>query len=308
MKAIRIHSFGGPEVLNLEEIPRPIPQPGEVLIQQAATSVNPVDWKARSGFYHPTRAIALPWIPGVDGSGRVVEIGPGITAFKIGDAVFGPVTGAYAQYVKVAAANLQKKPDKITLEEAAAVPVAAITAWQIVIEVAKAYPGQQILIQGAAGGVGHFAVQFARWKGAYIIGTASARNADFLRSISVDKVIDYQSTAFENEVHDLDAVIDTVGGEVFRRSLSVVRRGGTLVTVGAQPEPGMGTNEGVNVIRGGRAPIEKFAQIAALLSSGQIKPFVGSIFPFEQSKEAQVLSQGGHLRGKIILQISNLAD
>ena len=308
MKSIRIHEFGGPEVLMLENIPRPNPQSHQVLIQQLAAGVNPVDWKVRSGHYTHLRSIPLPWIPGVDGAGIVEEIGTGVTAYQPGDAVYGPVTGGYAEYVAVQAADLQPKPVNLTFEQAAASPVCTLTAWQSVIEVADVQPGQRVLVQGASGGVGHFAVQFAHWKGAYVIGTASAGNADFVRSLGADEVIDYNAARFEDAARDLDAVIDTVGGDVFTRSLKVIRKGGVLVTVGAQPTPEMGKKEGIKVVRGGRAPIERFEQITGLLESGKVKPFVGTIFRLNEARKAHELSQSGHLRGKIVLQISVFPD
>ncbi len=308
MKVIRIHEFGGPEKLRLEDAPRPKPLSGQVVIQQMAAGVNPVDWKTRAGIYPPERTVPLPWIPGVDGAGIVAETGSEAGSFQPGDAVFGPITGGYAEYVLAQAGSLQKKPVNLTFEQAGAVPVCALTAWQSVIEIANVGPGQKVLVQGAAGGIGHFAVQFAHWKGAFVIGTASANNTDFVRSLGADQVIDYHQTRFESVVHDLDAVIDTVGGDIFTRSMQVIRRGGVLATNGSWPSPEMGKEQGIRVVRGSRAPIDRFGQIAHLLETGLIKPYVGAIFSLEEAGKAQTLSQSGHLRGKIVLQVSVFPD
>ena len=303
MKAIRIHEFGGPEVLVLDQAPIPQPAAGQVLVRVVAAGVNPADWKMCAGLYQAWRPIPLPFTPGLEAAGTVEAVGPDVTAFKPGQAVFGPVTAGYAEFAIASAGDLQPKPDNLTFEEAASVPVGALTAWGSVIEGVKVQPGQRILVQGAAGGVGIFGVQLAHWKGAYVIGTASAGNTDFVRSLGADQVVDYQAAPFETVVHDLDIVFDTVGGEVFNRSLKVIRKGGVLVTVAAQFTPDQGQAEGVRVARGGRAPIEALAQIASLLAAGKIKTYVSAVLPLADARKSHEMSQTGHTRGKIVLKV-----
>jgi NADPH:quinone reductase-like Zn-dependent oxidoreductase len=303
MQAIRVHDFGGPEVLVLEQIPIPQPGAGQVLIRVIAAGVNPADWKIRAGLYKPFRELQLPYTPGLEAAGTVEAVGPDVTAFKRGQAVFGAVTGGYAQYALAAATDLQPKPTNLTFEEAGSVPVGALTAWGSLFDEAKLQAGQRVLVQGAAGGVGIFGVQLAHWKGAYVIGTTSAGNAEFVRSLGADQVVDYKAAPFETVLHDLDIVFDTVGGEVFERSPKVLRPGGVLVTVAAQVTPEMGRVEGVRMARGGRAPVENLAQIAGLMAAGKVKTHVSAILPLAEARKSHEMSQTGHTRGKIVLKI-----
>ncbi len=303
MQAIRYHDYGGPEVLVLEQAPVPQPEAGQVLVRVIAAGVNPADWKMRAGFFKAFRPLPLPYTPGLEAAGTVEAVGPGVTAFKPGQAVFGPVSGGYAEFALGSAGDLQPKPANLTFEEAASVPVCALTAWGSVIEEAKVQPGQRVLVQGAAGGVGMFGIQFAHWKGAYVIGTASAGNAEFVRSLGADQVIDYLAAPFETQVQDLDIVFDTVGGDVFQRSLKVVRKGGMLVTVAAQFTPDMGQAQGVRVAHGGRAPTGALAQIAGLLAAGKVKTYVSAVLPLSEAGKSHEMSQTGHTRGKIVLKV-----
>jgi NADPH:quinone reductase-like Zn-dependent oxidoreductase len=303
MQAIRVHTFGGPEVLVLDQAPVPQPAAGQVLVRVMAAGVNPADWKMRAGLYQAWRPIPLPYTPGLEAAGTVEAVGPDVTDFKPGQAVFGPVSGGYAEYAIASAGDLQPKPANLTFEEAASVPIGALTAWGSLVEEAKVQPGQRVLVQGAAGGVGIFGVQLAHWKGAYVIGTASAGNADFVRSLGADQVVDYQAAPFENVIHDMDLVFDTVGGDVFERSLKVLRAGGVLVTIAAQAAPGMGQAQGVQVARGGRAPAGSLAQIAGLLAAGKVKTYVSAVLPLADAPKAHEMSQTGHTRGKIVLKI-----
>src|SRR5882672_5721140 len=207
MKAIRIHQYGGPEVLAQVEMQRPAPGANEVLIKVHAASVNPVDWKVRAGYMKDFLPLALPATLGADVSGTVEEVGSGAALFKRGDEVYaslGLEGGGYAEYAVAKEAIVAAKPRTLDHVRAAGVPTAGITAWQALLEVAQVRAGQKVLIHGAAGGVGNFAVQFAKAKGAYVIGTASSRNQTFLRDLGVDKTVDYQKTRFEDVVHDAD--------------------------------------------------------------------------------------------------------
>jgi NADPH:quinone reductase-like Zn-dependent oxidoreductase len=304
MRAVRAHDFGGPEVLNLEEAPRPKPGEGQVLLRMHAAGVNPADWKMRAGLYKSFQSLPMPWMPGLEGAGVVDLLGAGVSQFQVGQAVFGFISGAYAEFAAAPVENLQAKPAQLTFEEAAAVPVGSLTAWGALIDTAQVQAGQRVLVHGAAGGVGLFVVQLARWKGAHVIGTASTGNVEFVRSLGAEEVIDYHKTSFESAVHDVDIVIDTVGGDLPERSLKVLRPGGILVTVATRLDPAMGKAQGVRATGAGRAGAGTLGQIVQLIEAGRIKPVVGKVFPLEQAAQAQELSQTGHGRGRIILRIA----
>jgi len=300
MQAVRFHEYGGPEVLVVDQVPIPHPQHGQILIRLIAAGVNPADAGFRSGYFKKFMPVTLPWIPGVDGAGIVEEVGEKVTRFHKGQAVFGRVWGSYAEYAAVPVADLHLKPAHLTFEQAAAVQQGALTAWQAV-ENANLQPNQRVLIQGAAGGVGVFAVQFARLKGAEVIGTASAKNVDFVRSLGAQEVIDYNAANFETVVHNVDAVIDAVGGGVIERSWQVLKPDGILVSVAEHPTPEQGQAHGVRASSSGPAPIEKLEEISELLESKLVMPTVGEVFPLKAARQAQELSQTRHGRGRIIL-------
>ncbi len=301
MQAIRVHDYGGPEALVLERVPRPEPKAGQVLVRLKAAGVNPADWKMREGYYKQFMPLPLPWIPGLEAAGIVEAVGAGVTTLQSGQAVYGPIGNSYAEYAVAEAADLFTKPAHLSFEQVASVPVGALTAWQAVIEEAEVQPGQRVLVHGGAGGVGLFAVQFARWKGAHVTATTSAANADFVRSLGVETVIDYHATKFEDVVQDVDAVIDTVGGDIIERSLQVIRPGGILVTVAGRVDPEMGQARGVRATSSRRADTAKLRQITELLESKQLTPEVGKVFPLAQARQAHELSQTGHGRGRIVL-------
>jgi NADPH:quinone reductase-like Zn-dependent oxidoreductase len=308
MRAVMFHSYGSPEALVLKEVPRPQAETGEVLIRVYAAGVNPLDWKVRAGHIKEWLRHRLPLIPGWDVSGVVEALGPEVSAFKVGDAVFGMLDfmrdGAYAEYVSAGTKQLSFKPKSIDHVQAAAVPLAALTAWQSLFEVAGLDSGQTVLIHAAAGGVGHFAVQFAKWKGAEVIGTASADNESFLRELGADRVIDYRTTPFEEALHDVDVVLDLIGGDTQQRSWKVLKKGGILVaTLGISSaetaaEHGV-RGEGVMV----HPDTEQLARIAALIDEGNLKPVVSRVLPLAEAGKAHELSQTGHVRGKIVLKV-----
>ncbi len=303
MQAVRIHDYGGPEVLIYEQAPRPQPKAGEVLIKLKASGVNPADWKMRGGAYKQFMPLQFPWTPGLEGAGVIEETGDGVTSFKPGQEVYGRMTGSYAEYVSVPAADLQPKPSGLTFEQAAAVPVGALTAWGAVIEAANVQAGQRVLVQGAAGGVGGFGVQLAYWKGAHVIGTASAGNLDFVRSLGAESAIDYNADRFETVVHDLDVVFDTVGGDITERSWKVLRPDGVYVTVAGRLAPDAGKAQGVRAMNGARTSNEKLSQISELLVSKKIVAVVNKVFPLAEASQAQALSETRHGRGRIVLRI-----
>jgi NADPH:quinone reductase-like Zn-dependent oxidoreductase len=310
MQAVRFHDYGGSGVLVLEEVPRPQTGPGEVLIRVHAAGVNPLDWKVRAGHVKAMIAHRLPLIPGWDVSGVVEAVAPEVTAFKVGDAVYGMLdfrrNGAYAEYVASRPSHLAIKPRSIYHIQAGAVPLASLTAWQSLFQVAGLKSGQTVLIHAAAGGVGHFAVQFAKEKGARVIGTASADNEGFLRKLGADQVIDYRTTRFEEVVRDADVVLDTIGGHTQERSWQVLKKGGILVaTLGISSPDGAKQHgvrgEGVLV----HPDTSHLAQIAGVIDDGKVKPAVTTTFPLAQAARAHDLSEAGHVRGKIVLQVGS---
>lgn len=305
MQAIQLQNYGGPDVLVLQQAPRPEPNADQVLIRLKAAGVNPADWKMRAGLYKQFMQLNFPWTPGLDGSGIVEAVGSNVTALKEGDEVYGIVSGGYAEYALALASDVQPKPASLTFEQAAALPVGALTAWGAVIDTANVEAGQRVLVHGAAGGVGGYAVQLARWKGAQVTGTASAKNLKYVRSLGAEDVIDYNTTRFETVLHDLDVVIDTVGGDLLERSFQVLRPGGVFVTVAARLPEDVGKAQNIRAVNAGRASSDKLKQISELVEAKQLRPEVGEVFPFAEARQAQELSQTGHGRGRILLQIRN---
>lgn len=308
MKAIRIHEFGGPEVLKYEDAPMPTPESDEVVIKVYASGVNPIDWKIRAGHGQEKFPIEFPLIPGWDVSGEIEEVGNDILNFRKGDEVYSrpdPTRdGTYAEYVVVKADQVNSKPKCLDHDKAAAIPLAGLTAWQGLFEHGNLEAGQKVLIHAASGGVGTFAVQFAKWKGAYVIGTASEENIDFLYDLGADEVIDYKTQKFEDKVKDVDLVFDLIGGETQKRSLQVIKKGGRLVTT-VKPENQEAAKEKDIQVIGYMAksfPAD-LQQIADLVDSGKIKPIVTEILPLKDAAEAQRKIESHHTRGKIVLKV-----
>ena len=301
MQAARIHDYGGPEQIVIEQAPRPEPKAGEVLVRLKAAGVNPADWKMRAGYMKQFVPLAFPWIPGLEGAGIVETVGPNVTTLKPGQEVLGPITNSYAEYAVAPATDLVVKPEFLSFEQAASVPVGALTAWGAVIDEAQVQPGQRVLVHGGAGGVGLYAVQFARWKGAQVTATTSTANADFARSLGAEQVIDYHSTKFEDVAKNMDAVIDTVGGDLAERSIRVIRPGGVFITVAGRVDPEIGRAHDIRAANARRADVAKLQTIIELLRSKEIVPVVGKVFPLGHARQAQELSQTGHGRGRIIL-------
>src|SRR3984893_238524 len=313
MKAIRIHNYGGPEVLHYEDAPRPEPQAGEVLIRVHAAGVNPIDWKVREGHMKDLWPHKFPLILGWDLSGVVEELGPGPAAagqFKIGDEVYSipdPTrNGAYADYIVVREPELALKPSSLHHIRAAAVPLAALTAWQSLFDTAQLQPGQRVLIHAGSGGVGHYAVQFAKWKGAYVFATASTRNQDLLRELGVDKAIDYTQQRFEDAARNIDIVLDTIGGETQERSWSVLKKDGVLVSLVQPPSEEKAEELGVRAaFVAGHPSGAQLAEIAIRIDSGKLAPIIDRILPLSEARRAHELSQSGHVRGKIVLRVKD---
>jgi NADPH:quinone reductase-like Zn-dependent oxidoreductase len=307
MKAIQIHQFGGPEVLKLEDVPRPEPLAHQVLVRVHAASVNPADWKIREG---KMGEIPLPSIMGIDFSGEIEALGPDVTEFRVGEFVLGSVadeSGSYAEYALAPVSQIIEKPASLDHLQAAAMPVTSLTAWQALFDAAKLRAGQKILIHAAAGGVGSFAVQFAKWKGAYVISTASSDSTELVRKLGAHEVIDYRTTRFEDIVNDADIVFDTIGGETQERSWKALKKGGTLVSIVQPPSEQIAASRGARGIflRQDATRTDELTQIAKLVASGQIKINVETVLTLREARKAQELSQSGHAHGKIILKITD---
>jgi NADPH:quinone reductase-like Zn-dependent oxidoreductase len=228
MRAVRFHDYGPPDVLRVETGPRPEPGEGEVLVRVHSAGVNPIDWKYRAGYLKEFMPLELPHIPGFDLAGTVAEVGAGVSDLSPGDEVFGRGSGTYAEYAVAPATTLALKPAGVSFDQAATLAIGGVTAWAGLFEAAKLERGQRLLVHGGAGGVGSFVVQLGCWKGAHVIATASAGNLDLVRRLGADEGIDHTAVRFEDEVHDLDVVFDTVGGEVTERSWGVLRPDGML--------------------------------------------------------------------------------
>jgi NADPH:quinone reductase-like Zn-dependent oxidoreductase len=313
VKAVRIHKYGGPEVLKYEETPRPQAGKGEVLIRVHATSVNPIDWKVRAGYMKDFIPHSLPLIPGWDVSGVIEELGPNHAAagrFKKGDEVYSlpdhTRNGAYAEYIVVRESEVALKPNSLHRVRSAAVPLAALTAWQALFDTAQLQLGQRVLIHGAAGGVGHFGVQLAKWKGAHVIGTASAKNHEMLSELGADELIDYTAERFEDVARNIDVVLDTIGGATQERSWQVLKKGGILVSLVQPPSANKAEEHGVRAtMLGARADGQELAEIAKIIDTGKLAPVIDRILPLSEARRAHELSQSNHTRGKIVLRVTN---
>jgi len=308
MKAVRLHEYGGPEVLKYEDAQRPEPAAGEVLVRVHAAGVNPVDWKIRAGYMKAFVPYKLPMIPGWDLSGVVEAAGAGVTDWKIGDEVYSRPDlrrdGSYAEYIAVKAEELGRKPKTVDHATASAIPLAALTAWQALFDAGELKAGQRVLIHAAAGGVGTFAVQLARWKGAHVIGTASERNHAFLKDLGTDETIDYGKVRFEDVVRDVDLVLDTMAGETRDRSWKVIKKGGILVTILGQPSKEDAEKHGVRAagvfVQPNRAELE---EIGTLVDAGKVKPIVEAVLPLKDARRAHEMNATLHTRGKLVLQV-----
>ena len=300
MKAIVIHETGGPEVMHLEEIDRPEPGEGEVLVRVHAASVNPVDWKYRQG----RASDSLPMVLGKDISG-VVEVSRA-DGFAEGDEVFGRcASGGYAEYATAAAGQIAKKPEGVSHEEAAAIPVAGLTAWEALFATAKLEKGQTAVVAGAAGGVGHFGVQFAKVAGARVIGTGSGANRDFVLGLGADEYVDYTQQDVGEAVSDADVALDTVGGEVTASLLPALRDGGTIVTIASAPPEEAARERGIRAeLLIMDAGTEELTRIGELVAAGEVRVEIAETFPLEEARQAHELSEAGHVRGKLVLTVA----
>jgi len=333
MKAVRLHEFGGPEVLVYEDAPRPALKPGEVSVRVHAVGLNPPDWYLREGYrtlppeWHPPES--FPIIPGTDISGVVEAVSDDVAGFAVGDDVYAMVrfpsgvfgdSKAYAQYVTVPAAELALKPACIDHVHAAGAPMSLLTAWQFMVDLGHDEPnpvqanrhepaplkGKTVLVNGAAGGVGHFAVQIAKWKGSRVIAVASGRHEALLRELGADEFIDYNKTAPDEVVRDVDLVIDSVGGPNTGRFLRTLKRGGALFPIfplgfsGAEEAEKLGVTVSATQVRSSGAQLQ---EVGRLLDDGTIRVVIDSTYPLAEAHKAHERAQGGHIQGKIVLTV-----
>jgi len=330
MKAIRLHEFGGSEVLRYEEAPFPELKPGEVLVRVHAVGINPPDWYLREGYkdlppeWQPT--VSFPFILGSDVSGVVEAVATDVQGFSVGDEVFGMVrfpslgeSAAYAEYVAAPASDLALKPAGIDHVHAAGAPMAGLTGWQFLIELGhnEANPfqpekhrpvplnGKTVLVNGAAGGVGHLAVQLAKWKGAHVIAVASGKHESFLRELGADEFIDYTKSPPEDVAHDVDLVLDTLGGSTTGRFLRTLKRGGALFPVflgfsDAEEATKLGVTVSMTQVRSNGPQL---AELGRLLDAGTVRVAIDSTFPLADARKAHERAAGGHIQGKIVLTV-----
>src|SRR6266446_5807651 len=309
MKAIVVHEYGGPEVLKLEDVPRPVPKENEILVKVIAAGVNPVDSAARSQKFAQFLNIKLPAIPGYDIAGVVEKTGSTVTKLKAGDPVYAYIAldkgGGYAEYALATEKETSLKPKSLNYVEAAAVPLVALTAWQALIDTAKLSAGQTVLIHGGSGGVGSFAIQIAKARSAKVFATASTPNQDLLKQLGADVAIDYTKQKFEDVAKDVDVVLDSVGKDTLTRSYGIVKKGGIIVSLVARPDQAELDKHGIRGAPLGVEPnSDELAEITKLIDERKIKVIVSQTLPLAEAAKAQTQVDTHHTRGKIVLKVA----
>jgi 2-desacetyl-2-hydroxyethyl bacteriochlorophyllide A dehydrogenase len=310
MKAIVIEEYGGKEQLKEKQVDLPEITDDQVLLEIHATSINPIDWKLREGYLKEMLPFEFPIILGWDASGIIKEVGKNVRNFQVGDRVFTrPATtrqGTYAEFVPVEQDLLAKMPEDMSFEEAAAIPLAGLTAWQCLVDFGEIKQGDKVLIHAGAGGVGNYAIQIAKSKGAFVATTASQENEEFVKSLGADQVIDYKNENFDEILEDFDVVLDAMGGEVLENSYSVLKKGGTIVSIAGQPSQEDADKYGVKIHsfwlnENGK----QLAELADLYVAGELKPVIGETFELTQEglRQAHQLSETHHARGKIVIKV-----
>ena len=307
MKAVVINEYGDKSVLRYTDVTRPAPKVDEILVKVHVAGVNPADWKIRDGMGEMF-GFKLPLILGGDIAGTVEEVGVEVENFKKGDAVYGmtlsTLSGGYAEYAVTKADAIALKPESIDFENAASIPIAALTAWQAMFGLATLSSGQRILITGASGGVGSMAVQLAKAKGAIVIGTASGKNEQYVRDLGADEFVDYTRQPFEEVVKDVDVVFDTVGGDTQERAFQTLKKGGFLVTSAQTPSEEKAKEFGVQAaFVFCQSSAKQLAEINGLIEEGKLKTHIETVLPLTEVRKAHQLSQSGRARGKIVLQV-----
>ncbi len=310
MKAAVVHEHGGPDVFKYEDTPRPEPKADEVLVRVIAAGVNPVDTYIRQGSRSKSASETGAMIIGYDIAGIVEKAGSAVKTFKAGDAIYAylpvPRGGGYAEFAIAKEGEMSLKPKNIDFEKAAAVPLAATTAWQALIDTAKLEPGQTVLIHGGSGGVGCFAVQIAKARGAKVIATASTANQDLLKQLGVDQPIDYTTTKFEDVVKDVDVVLNCVRGDTLAPSYGVVKKGGIIVSITDAPDPAECAKHDIRCTRMMAHPDAKvLEELTKLIEANKITPIVSQTFPLKDVAEAHRQIETHHTRGKIVLKVAD---
>ncbi len=333
MLAARIHEYGPPEVLRLEDVEKPVPRPRDVVVRVCASAVNPVDWKVRSGGQRTVMRYHLPWILGLDVSGVVEAVGNKVTRFKVGDAVFSSPThrrpGTYAEYVALDEREVALKPKNLTHDEAASIPLVGLTAYQCIVETCGLKRGERVLIHAGSGGVGAFAIQLAHHLGAHVVTTCSAKNTAFVRSLGADDVIDYTIGNFADGLEPVDVVLDSLGEDVLADNIRVLRKGGRMANITMNLSNHVKKwgsvfsfvpialsflrmvlkpwfKKGIkcrHVIK--RCDGEQLGHIAELVEKGAIKPTIERVFPLSEIQEAHRLSESNRARGKIVIHVAD---
>jgi NADPH:quinone reductase-like Zn-dependent oxidoreductase len=309
MRAAQINQYGGKEVVQLTaDAPRPKPSADQVLIEVHAASVNPFDWKVREGKIQAE--LAFPATLGGDVAGVVAELGEGVTSVEIGQAVYGQAgalsgIGSFAEFTPASANAIAPKPASVDDLMAAALPLAGVSAYQAIVETLRLASGQKILIHGGAGGIGSFAVQLAKYLGAYVATTAHATDTEYVTGLGADEIIDYKSQTFETMLHDYDAVYDIIGGETYTKSYQVLKPGGQIVSMLEQPNKQLeGAHRVTAYSQVTQVTTERLNKLAALVDQGAIQVHIDKIFPLKQAGEALDYLHDGHHRGKVVLKIT----
>lgn len=311
MKTAQINKYGGKEVVEINNtISKPKAEEGKIVIEIHAAGVNPIDWKIRQGYLAQMMPLQFPATMGGDFSGVVTEVGGGVSGLRVGDEVYGQAgvllggSGTFAEYALVSAQNVAKKPKNVSHKEAAGLPLAGVSAFQALLETINLKKGQKILIHGGAGGIGSFAIQLAKYLGAYVYTTVSIEDVAYVKELGVDEVIDYKSQKFEDIAKDCDAVFDTVGGETYTRSFNVLKKGGVIVSMAEQPNTELMGKYGVQAIYQFTQPTrEKLEKLAALVERGAVKVHIDKTFRLDETAEALSYLETGHSKGKVVLQI-----
>ncbi len=310
MKAVKVHEVGGPEVLKLEDTPIPFPGKGEVLVEVHAASLNPTDVKllrTDSSYQH---AADNPLTPGFDLAGSVVELGENVKHIRIGDNVYGQAavirkgTGAFAEYAVAQEDAIARMPDNISFTDAAAVPLAACSAYQALVEHMKIKPGHKVLIHGGSGGIGTFAIQLAKHLGAFVASTATGEGLSYVKQQGADVIIDYETEFFEKALRDYDAVLDTVGGDIYRRSFEVLRKGGIIVSMLSIPDEMQMRNNSVrSVLETTKVDSKKLGKITDLIKTGVLRVNIANVYTLQQTKEAFEAKEKKRVLGKIAIEV-----
>lgn len=310
MKAVQINTYGGNEVLEIKDTPKPTLKEGQILVENYAASINAIDWKFRAGYLQEMAPVPLPVTLGGDFSGKVIEVGEGVSNFKVGDEVYGQAiilnggSGSMAEFVAANGTNTSLKPKSVNFEDASALPLAGVSAVQGLEELTKLQKDQKILIHGGAGGVGHIAIQLAKSLGAFVATTVQTKDVEFAKSLGADEVIDYKTQKFEEMLHDFDAVFDTVGGETTEKSFQVLKKGGIIVSMLGQPNQELALKYEVAAIgQGTQTDTVNLNRLVELVDAGKIKVYVDKVFSMAQVQEAFAYQEETHPQGKVVLKI-----